>query len=175
VSNEAATGSCYNCAFLCRRDGLNLHLSAYYELTQPLVPWCYRDVPLLQEIREVLGSEPQPVLLGKADLQESQNAAAKRAVTRQRGCQKWYAHKPGRGPEQHLRELEAQQLEQRREDFEKRMEQERRDFEERLQQRYHGLGKWIALLALGLAAAEVVAAISGAGPGSIIGDLLGLD
>jgi hypothetical protein len=198
------TGACWNCGFLCRRDAHNLHVSAYYEATEhirqwdryfdfagPLAPWCYRDVPLLLEVEEIIGMPPR-IVTTDAQQQERQNAAAKQIVKRDRQCPKWYPYKPGRGPEQHLREVEALELEDRRREFERRMESGRRKWERRLEldrrgfektlwdqaqeaeEKRHNLVFWIAIAAVVLAVAEVLAAILSAGPDSIIGRLLGL-
>lgn len=147
------------------------------------VPLCFRNVhPIGVEIRD----------LARDQSGLSPPEAAIQVIMKDRGCTKWYQYQPGRIPKEHLDELKLLEMEQRREDFERRLEEDRqaaaqeieedrRGFEETLsrqaeeaEDRRHNLVRWITVAAVFLAFAQVLAAILGAGPASLIGRWLGL-
>lgn len=87
-----------------------------------------------------------------------------------RNCSRWYAWRPGFDSRWHYEEVRMRQLEDERRRFETHLSERA----EQAEQRRYNLGLLITVAAVILAVGEVVAAILGAGPGSILGDLLGL-
>src|SRR5919198_4237106 len=96
-------GVCFTCGFLCRRDTLNKHLVDCREITwedrnagrwypglmeHHWAPWCFRDVPILNEIQELSGVETpvaEPMQRRWAE-QQKQREAADRVITKDRHC-----------------------------------------------------------------------------------------
>ena len=174
-------GACINCGFLCRRDIVNTHLGLFRELTDedwrvgrfftlfgyPLVPWCFRQAPIHQEIAEGAGSpvETSPLTANGADLVDKQNAAAAAVTRKDRRCLLWMLYQPCLGPEAHLsgqamRDMElrqaqrAEHLEADRRKFELQLDQRRSEAEERNQR----TERRIAFVGLLLAAMQVATA-----------------
>ena len=127
LGTVSKTGSCQNCGFLCHKNEQQPEFSQYREFTdhsrqwhkyfglqRPDVIWCYRDEPILGEIETALGRRPG-IFIQTQELVDEHNAAAFSVITkRDRECDKWFPHKSGRSPEEHLRLLEMKELEEMR-------------------------------------------------------------
>ncbi len=199
---RALRGSCVSCGFLSkwsqggpgagcyeldwtgRLDGKAYSHYLIFQGEIITIPFCFQRVVNFEDAHEVGLQTP---------LLEERERATAEVFQRNRQCPKWHPYRPGLDPKEHLRELRMLEQEQRREEFEQKMEQDRRAFEERMEkerrafeerlaqraeeseERRHTLVLWIAAAAVILALAEVGAAILGAGPGSLIGKLIGLD
>jgi len=134
-TNAAAGRNCLNCGFLCRRDTVNPHLSEYREITQedrasarfirhermdgPLFVWCYRSIPIADEICSRSGFDQHP-LPDAPDRPAKQNAAALEVFAAHEGCSRWFEYLPGLDPKEHLAEL-------RLHEFHEALAQQRRD------------------------------------------------
>src|SRR5207248_10577206 len=95
------TGACYNCAFLCHRGIVPTHAAQFHELTDSarihywffpaangfLVPWCFRQVGVLQEITDLSGLDIPYAERQEAAWREAQNAAAAHVFRRDRRCE----------------------------------------------------------------------------------------
>ena len=190
---EEDRGRCVSCGFLAKRvmpTGSSTPM--FYEFDEVgrqlgkgfiEEPWHSPETKIVTVPACIRGAAN---LLGECGAEHASGAdlddSTKRVINRDRNCPKWYPYTPGLDPVRHLEEFRRLEIEQRREEFEERMENERQAFEERLAQRAeesegrrHTLVLWIAAAAVILALAEVGAAILGAGPGSLIGKLIGLD
>ncbi len=138
--------------------------------------WCHRRMANIQ--REVDEAEQEIRAAGSfqpKDEYDSERHTAVRQVlcTPREQCVvqgKWYAYVEFFDPKWHYEDWRMMELERRQREWEARLAGQAQEAEERR----HSLGIWIAMAAGVLALAEVVAAILGAGPGSILGDILGL-
>ena len=158
-------GRCITCGFLCRRDLINTHLSAYYEITKENregarffsiyehhAPSCFRGAAqILDEIQAITGVYGIP----RAENDESvaaQSSAASAVVHQNRQCPSWFAYTPGLGPKEHLEEFRIQQIEDDRKAFEMRLFEK----EQQSQERWQKVGFWLAVAAVVLALAQVL-------------------
>src|SRR5438128_5157753 len=117
-------GACYNCGFLCLEDQEQLtqlelpsgrrSSGQWFRLHDGWRIHCYRDIELYNEIASYLGSEPLAFSIPDTDKQGEQNRACNAVFTKDRQCDKWFLHKPGRSPEQHYKAYEMYELEKLR-------------------------------------------------------------
>lgn len=134
-------GACHNCGLLCHHSVADIHRSQYLELTYgarfmgsifpeerpDLIPWCYRQIPLMREITEAAGQEfPAYDEQRTAEWRAEENAAAIKVLARDRQCDLWYEYQPGDNPERHLDEYRMRELETRREQFDQMIFSENR-------------------------------------------------
>ena len=180
-------GACISCGFLGLINPLHGGSGVLHEfpaknrangyLAAKTTLWCHRRMANIQ--REVDQAE-QEIRTGgsfqpQVDQDNERYAAVRRVLCAPRPeCVeqgKWYAYVEFFEPKWHYEDWRMMELERRQREWEERLARQAQEAEEKR----HSLGVWIAIAAGVLALAEVVAAVLGAGPGSILADLLGLD
>lgn len=117
-------GRCISCGLLAKHSKA---LDEYYELPQH--ERLGADVNIFVHIKERRSNAPQVDIVcfvRAADLEAETMIASKscdaeaaiKILRSERNCARWYPYTQGRSPKEHLEELNMQQLEQSRRDFE---------------------------------------------------------
>ena len=86
--------------------------------------------------------------------------AVKEVIYSDRHCPKWARYTPGFDPQWHLLELWVQQLEEHREQFDRRMEQNRREWELKIEGRRRRFEVWLTFVLAFWAALAVAVGVA---------------
>lgn len=139
------------------------------------IPWCFRMILIDHELDE--GAESASItlpaseeewrdhLVNDTETAQQINQVAWEVISRNRSCERWYRYQPGNSPEKHLDEWRLDRQERDRREWERELEASRRAFEQDLQaendrmhRREWGVDAALGLLAVVLAALQILTA-----------------